>query len=388
MNIIIAPDSFKGSLPAVEAAEAIRQGIRAVMPTAETVGLPLADGGEGTAEALVTATQGRMLTAKVTGPMGEMVEASWGILGDDITGVIEMAAASGLPLVEPSRRNPLLATTYGTGELMRAALDAGCTKLIVGLGGSATNDGGAGMAQALGAELLDEQGRQIGRGGATLASLAKIKTGGMDERLKGLDVQVASDVDNPLCGPDGASAIYGPQKGATPEMVEHLDAALANYAEVVERDLKVEVKERPGAGAAGGLGAGLMAFLGAGMHRGVSLILEAINFEEYLAAADLVITGEGKLDAQVKFGKTLAGVGALAKRHNVPVVALAGNLDVDAEELQEIGITAVEPCVKGPTEEAEAMAKAAELVQEATERVMRLLAVGHGLGAKWEVKKE
>jgi len=380
MNIIIAPDSFKGSLSAAEATEAIRQGIRAVLPEAETVGLPLADGGEGTVEALVSATHGRFMTTKVTGPLGEPVEARWGILGDDVTAVIEMAAACGLPLVPAEKRNPLITTTYGTGELIRAALGAGCTKLVIGIGGSATNDGGAGMAQALGAELLDADGRPIGRGGEALARLEKIRTEHMDERLSRLQVKVASDVSNPLCGPEGASAIYGPQKGATPEMVELLEGALAHYAEIIERDLGIEVKDLAGAGAAGGLGAGLMAFLNAEMHRGVALVLETVGFEEYLAAADLVITGEGKIDFQTGFGKALAGVGALAKKHRVPVVAIAGAVEVGPEELSDLGISAAVAALSGPMGEAEAMARAAELVQETTERIMRLLLLGEKIG--------
>ena len=387
MNIIIAPDSFKGSLSAVEATEVIRQGIRAVMPEAETVGLPLADGGEGTVEALVTATHGRYLTTKVTGPLGEPVEARWGILGDDITGVIEMAAASGLPLVPPDKRNPLITTTYGTGELITAAVEAGCTKLIIGLGGSATNDGGAGMAQALGVKLLDAEGKPIERGGAALAKLEKIDVSKIDERLCRLQVKIASDVSNPLCGPQGAAAIYGPQKGATPEMVETLDQALAHYAAVIARDLNLDLKDRAGAGAAGGLGAGLMAFLNAGMHRGVTLVLEAIGFEEYLESADLVITGEGRIDSQLQFGKALAGVGALGRKHKVPVVAIAGAVEVDPDELLDFGIRATMPIVNRPLAEAEAMACAAELVQEAAERIMRLIAVGVDHYLKWEVRR-
>lgn len=376
MNILIAPDSFKGSLSAVEAMEAIKQGVKAILPDAETVSLPMADGGEGTVEALVTATRGQTRVTKVTGPLGEPVEAQWGILGDDVTAVIEMAAASGLPLVPEGRRNPLVTTTYGTGELIKAALDANCTKLIIGIGGSATNDGGAGMAQALGAELLDNSGRPIGRGGAALKSLDRIKLDGMDPRLSRLEVKIASDVSNPLCGPHGASAVYGPQKGASPETVEFLDQALAHYAEIVSRDIGIHVKDTMGAGAAGGLGAGLMAFLKAEMHRGVTLVLNAVGFDEYLQAADLVITGEGKIDSQIQFGKTLAGIGLLAQRYHVPVVAIGGAVDIDDETLQELGILVAEPCTTSPMTESNAMGLAAELVQDATERIMRLVVLG------------
>jgi glycerate 2-kinase len=382
MNILIAPDSFKGSLSATEAAEAIRQGVKAVMPEAETVGLPLADGGEGTVEAMVTATQGRFLYTNATGPLGEQIEARWGILGDDVTAVIEMASVAGLSLVPPEKRNPLLTTTYGVGELIKAVLDAKCSKLIIGIGGSATNDGGAGMAQALGADLLDETGRSIGRGGGELAKVAKVSRENMDKRLTKLEIKIAADVNNPLCGPQGASVVYGPQKGATPEMVAGLDAGLHHYAEIIARDIGIDVLEQAGAGAAGGLGAGLMAFCYARLHSGVALVLEASNFAEYLQAADLVITGEGRLDEQMQFGKALAGLGALAKHANVPVLALAGMIDIDTEKLDELGIAAALPCPDRPLSEAEAMAQAADLLQGATERALRLLLLGKDLASK------
>jgi glycerate kinase len=387
MNIIIAPTAFKGSLTATEAAEAIRQGVRAVLPTAETVGLPLADGGEGTVEALVTATRGHLVNTKVTGPLGQPVEAWWGILGDDITGVIELAAASGLTLLPPELRNPLLTTTYGVGELIRAALDTGCTRIIIGLGGSATNDGGAGIAQALGAELLDDADRPISRGGAALAKLAKIRLDKLDSRLQKVQVLLAADVSNPLYGPQGAAAIYGPQKGATPDMVEVLDKALQHYAEVIERELKLEIASVAGAGAAGGAGAGLMVFLNARLHRGITLVLETLRFEEYLQAADLVITGEGKIDTQIQYGKAVAGVGSLAKRVGVPVVAVAGAVELDGESLEEFGIAAALPCENRPMSEAEAMQNAPELVQEATERLMRLVLTGDKISRRWQEAK-
>jgi glycerate 2-kinase len=387
MNIIIAPAAFKGSLSAVAVAEAIRQGVRAVVPTAETVGLPLADGGEGTVEALVTATRGHLVRSKVTGPLGEPVEAWWGILGDDITGVIEIAAASGLPLVPPELRNPLLTTTYGTGELIRAALDAGCTRLIIGLGGSATNDGGAGIVQALGGELLDDAGYPLGRGGQALLNLHSINLEMLDPRLQKAQILLASDVSNPLCGPQGAAAVYGPQKGATLEMVELLDKALQNYAAVIERELKLEIASVAGSGAAGGAGAGLMVFLNARLHRGISLVLETLQFEEYLQAADLIITGEGKIDTQIQYGKAIAGVGSLARRAGVPVVAVAGAVELDAESLEDFGISAALPCVNRPMAENEAMTHAAELVQETTERLMRLVLVGDKIKRRWQEER-
>ena len=376
MNIIVAPDSFKGSLTALEAADAIVQGVRGVMPQAEIASVPLADGGEGTVEALVRATDGRFLQADVTGPMGDPVTACFGILGDDVTGVVEMAQAAGLPLVPPERRNPLLATSYGVGELMLAALDQGCRRLIVGLGGSATSEGGAGMAQALGVRLLTAEGREIKRGAAALMSLDRIDVSERDGRLEAMAVYAASDVANPLCGPGGAAAVYGPQKGANAQMVEMLDRALAHFAEIVERDLGVAVREVSGAGAAGGLGAGLVAFCGARIRSGASLVLEMVDFEEYLQSADLVLTGEGKLDSQIEYGKALSGVTMLAAKHGVPVIAFTGHVGEDEERLAELGIGAVVPIVPRPMEEEEAIAGASDLLQAAAERAMRLLAIG------------
>jgi glycerate kinase len=386
MNIIVAPDSFKGSLSAVEAAVVIIQGVRALLPDAEIVSLPLADGGEGTVEALVTATRGRYLTATVKDPLGLPVEARFGVLGDDVTGVIEMAAASGLTLIPPDKRNPEITTTYGTGQLLLAAREAGCTRLIIGLGGSATNDGGAGMAQALGAHLLDAEGKELPPGGAALERLEKIVASGVDPRLANVTILIASDVSNPLCGPDGASAVYGPQKGATPEMVERLDRALAHYAEVIERDLRLQVRDLPGAGAAGGLGAGLVAFCRAEMRAGISVVLDALGFDDYLDYADLVITGEGKIDSQTAFGKALTGVGRMAKRHGVPVVALAGAVGEEAEQLQEFGLTTALGITPGPMPEEQAMAQAADLLQAATERALRLILIGREVGdGRWRL---
>jgi glycerate kinase len=384
MNIIVAPDSFKGSLTALEAADAIIQGVRDVLPDAEIVSIPLADGGEGTVEALVRATEGKIAKAKVTGPMGEPVEARFGLLGDDVTGVVEMAQAAGLFLVPPDKRNPLLATTYGVGELMLAALDAGCTQLIVGLGGSATNDGGAGMAQALGVRLLGPEGKEVGRGGAALMDLDRIDISGLDPRIPRTTIYAASDVTNPLCGPNGASAVYGPQKGASEEMVAMLDKALWHYGGVVSEQLQVEVRDLPGAGAAGGLGAGLVALAGAKIRSGPSLVLELLRFEEYLEAADLVLTGEGKIDRQIEFGKAISGVALLAEKHGVPVIALTGWLTEEDHKLAERGVAAVLPIAPGPIAEQEAMERAGELLQAGAERAMRLIVLGRQLGdGRW-----
>ena len=382
MNIVIAPGPFKGSLSATAVAEAIEQGVRAVMPEAETVRLPLADGGEGTVEALVSATHGRLKTAKVLGPLREPVEAIFGVLGDDVTAAIEMAAAAGLHLVPEDKRNPLITTTFGVGQLIRAALEAGCRRLIIGIGGSATNDGGAGMAQALGARLTDDQGREIGPGGAALKDLASIDVSALDPRIASTATYMACDVNNPLVGPEGASAVYGSQKGATPEMVGTLDAALEHYANIIQRQLGQEVRDMPGGGAAGGLGAGLRAFLNAQPRMGIALVMEAVNFEEYLDAADVVITGEGKIDEQTFFGKVVQGVCRLAKRKEVPVVVLAGEVAHDSDRLHQEGVAAAFSIAPGPISVEKAIAEAGPLLQEAAERVTRLLLVGRGLGRK------
>src|SRR5690606_515448 len=294
--------------PAKEVAAAIAAGVRKVWPDARIDCVPLADGGEGTVEALVEATGGRFVQARVTGPLGEPVEAVYGLLGDGETAVIEMAAASGLPLVPPDRRDPARATTRGTGELIRAALDRGCRRLIIGIGGSATNDGGAGMAQALGVSFRGRHGRVLPLGGLALRELEAIDLSGLDPRIRETEIVAACDVDNPLYGPRGASAVYGPQKGATPELVEALDQALRRYAEVLYRDLGIDVQAIPGSGAAGGLGAGLVALLGAQLKPGIELVLEALDFRRRLEGADLVIAAEGGVDRQTAFGKAPSGV--------------------------------------------------------------------------------
>jgi glycerate kinase len=379
MRIVIAPQSLKGSLTAAEAGLAIAQGVRSVYPHAEITIVPIADGGEGTVQALVDATGGRFVQREVTGPLGEPVMAFFGILGDGQTAAIEMAACAGLPLVPPERRNPLITTTYGVGELIHAALEEHCTRLLIGIGGSATNDGGAGMAQALGAHLMTAEGNEIAPGGTALSTLAHIIPGTLDERLQACKVEVACDVTNPLCGPMGASAIYGPQKGATPEMVGELDAALAHYAQIIEQDLQRAVKDIPGAGAAGGLGAGLLAFLNAELRPGAQIVLEAVGLEEYLRSADLVITAEGQIDEQTAYGKSVGAVASLAKRYHLPVLALAGSLGMNYQSIYKLGIDAVIALPSRPMTLAYAMEHAAELVSDATERALRLIQVGGSL---------
>ncbi|MEI6206437.1 MAG: glycerate kinase [Desulfuromonadales bacterium] len=341
MRIVIAPDSYKESLTALEVATEIESGFREIFPGAEYIKLPMADGGEGTVAAMVDATGGRLVEVAVTGPLGEPVKACYGITGDGKTAIIEMAAASGLALVAPRLRNPLKTTTYGTGELIKAALDAGISHLIIGIGGSATNDGGAGMLQAMGVKLTDQAGREIGGGGGELARLDRIDIGSIDSRLKACRIEAACDVSNPLTGPQGASAIFGPQKGATPQMVAQLDVNLGRYADLINRDLNVQVDKVPGAGAAGGMGAALLAFFGAELRPGIEIIMDAVGLEACVQDADLVITGEGRIDSQTIHGKTPIGVARMAKRYGKPVIGIAGSLATDAGMVHEHGIDAV-----------------------------------------------
>ncbi len=338
MKIVIAPDSFKGSLTSVEVSDAIEQGIKEIFPQAEIVKIPMADGGDGTVKCLVNATGGEILKEKVTGPLGDEVLASYGILGDKKTAVIEMAEASGLTLVPEDRRNPLITTTYGTGQLIKFALDQGCRRMIIGIGGSATNDGGAGMVQALGVKLSDKDGEEIGFGGGELKKVFRIDTKYLDNRLSETKVLVASDVSNPLCGPKGASRVYGPQKGATPEIIEELDESLAHFAKIVKKDLNKDVKDIPGAGAAGGLGASLMAFLDAELKPGIDIVIEIVKLERAIKGADLVITGEGKIDSQTIYGKAPIGVAKIAKKYNIPVIAVAAIIGDDADIVYQYGI--------------------------------------------------
>ncbi|HZK11108.1 MAG TPA: glycerate kinase [Atribacterota bacterium] len=364
MKIVVAPDSFKGSLTAVEVSDAIEQGIKEIFSEAEIVKIPMADGGDGTVQCLVNATGGKILKEKVTGPLGDEVLASYGILGDNKTAVIEMAEASGLTLVPENRRNPLITTTYGTGQLIKFALDQGCRKMIIGIGGSATNDGGAGMVQALGVELLDKDGEEIGFGGGELKKVFRIDTKYLDNRLSETKVIVASDVSNPLCGPKGASWIYGPQKGATPEIVEELDESLAHFAEIIKRDLNKAVKDIAGAGAAGGLGASLMAFLDAELRPGIEIIIEIVKLEQAIKDADLVITGEGKIDSQTIYGKAPIGVAKIAKKYNVPVVAIAAIIDDDADIVHQYGINSLIKVSEPPMSLAEPKSKKVWLIKK------------------------
>ncbi|WP_031406478.1 glycerate kinase [Geobacillus vulcani] len=380
MRIVIAPDSFKESLSALEVAKAVERGFREVFPDAEYIKVPMADGGEGTVRSLVDATGGCIVETEVTGPLGEPVRAFFGLLGDGKTAVIEMAAASGLHLVPRDRRNPLVTTTRGTGELILAALDAGATHLIIGIGGSATNDGGAGMVQALGGRLLDRDGRDIGPGGGALADLHAIDLSGLDPRLASVRIDVACDVDNPLTGTNGASAIFGPQKGATPDMIAVLDRNLAHYADVIRRELGKQVGDIPGAGAAGGLGAGLLAFLPVKLKRGVEIVIETVQLAERVKDADLVITGEGRIDEQTVFGKTPIGVAKTAKQFGVPVIGIAGSLGDHSAVVLEHGIDALFTIVPGVVSLEKALEQAEHYVAQTARHIASVYRLGQMKG--------
>lgn len=376
MRILVAPDSYKGSLSALEVAGAMARGIRSVFPQAEVIQVPIADGGEGTVAALVAATQGTLRVAEVQGPLGEPVQAHWGVSGDGTTAFIEMAAASGLTLVPAGRRDPRVTSTAGTGQLVKAALDEGFRRIVLGIGGSATNDGGSGLARALGVRFLDAEGQDLPDGGVALARLHRIDLKGLDARLATTELLVACDVDNPLCGPRGASAVYGPQKGATPDSVAELDAALTVFAQVAEAATGRSVAQVPGAGAAGGLGAGLLLFTPAALRPGVEIVLETTGFEALVRGADLVLTGEGRTDAQTAMGKAPVGVAAVARRHGVPVVCLSGGLGEGADAVLAHGIDALGSVVPQPITLEACMDQGAVLVEAAAARIGRLLKVG------------
>lgn len=383
MKIIVAPDSFKGSVTALEAAKSIEQGLRRVLPDAIIDKIPMADGGEGTVQSLVDATGGQFRTERVLDPLGNEVEAQYGLLSDGASSyncaVIEMASASGLTLVPTDKRNPLHTTTYGTGQLIRSALEAGCRKLIIGIGGSATNDAGAGMAEALGVRFLKADGNLTERGGGGLAELASIDIEGIHPAISGTDTIVACDVNNPLTGPDGASHVYGPQKGATPEMVKTLDDNLSHFDNILTQTLGQSYDSIPGAGAAGGLGAGLMAFLNARLRLGVDIMIDAVNLRERMKGASLVITGEGQIDFQTAFGKTPVGVAKVAKEANIPVIAIAGGIGEGAEAVYEKGIDSMLGIAHAPMSLEDAVEDALQLIADTAEQAARLVMIGKHL---------
>lgn len=372
MRYLIAPDSYKGSLTAWQVAKAMERGIYRADPDAHVNLLPMADGGEGTVESILASVGGELINQKVTGPMGEIVEAFYGILSDGETAIIEMASASGLPLVEEHSRNPLLSTTYGTGELIKAALDRGCTKIVIGIGGSATNDGGVGMAQALGYRFYDSEGNELAFGGGYLHLLRRIDSCNRDVRLDNVEIIVACDVDIVLCGKHGASSIFGPQKGATQEMIKILDSGLDQLADVIAIEFGQGVKELKGGGAAGGLGVGLVIFAGAKIEKGIDLILELCKFDMLAKETDLVITGEGMTDFQSVMGKAPIGVAKRAKAFNLPTICLSGGLGKGYKEIYNHGIDAAFSIMRIPANLKEAFQYGEIWIEDAMESIIRL----------------
>ena len=390
MKIVIAPDLFKENLTSLEVASEIETGLRRVWPDAECIKVPMADGGEGTVQSLVDATGGEIIKCEVSGPLGEKVMAAYGLLGDRRTAVIEMAEASGLPLVPKDKRDPLRATTYGTGELIADAIKRGVEEIILGIGGSATNDAGAGLAQALGVRFLNFGGAPIRDliAGGDLDDVQAVDLSAVNPGLAKVRISVACDVTNPLYGEKGAARVYGPQKGATPEMVEILDRNLAHFAHVIKRSIGADVADRPGAGAGGGIGAGLMAFTNATLKRGIELVVATTRLEDYMQGADLAITGEGRVDSQTAFGKTPSGVAVAARKHGVPVVAIGGGLADDAGTVFAHGIDGLESATPNAMPLDIAIQKSRRYLQDAAERVARLIVIGQHMAAKGGGKVE
>ena len=372
MKIVIAPDSFKDSLSAQAVADAIASGLAEVWPDAELVKCPMADGGEGTVEAVLDACKGQWMSAQVSGPLGDSVSAQWGWLAQSRTAIIEMAMASGLQLLTLKQRDACLTSTEGTGQLISAALDAGAQRVILAIGGSATNDGGSGMLSALGARFLDRNDQPLPRGGRALTDLARIDLSDLDPRLANVRVEIAADVDNPLCGPTGASHIFGPQKGASPDQVLALDAALAHFADHSARTLGRDLRDSPGSGAAGGMGFAAKAYLNASFRAGVEVVADLTGLEQALVGADLVITGEGRFDAQTLRGKTPLGVARVAQRQRIPVIVLAGTLGEGYEQLYRHGISAAFALTSGPMDLEHACREAPRLLQERARDVARV----------------
>lgn len=381
LNILIASDSYKGSLNTMEVAERISKGVLNVIEDVNLMQIPVADGGEGTVDAMVDCLGGQIEYCDVVGPMGNTIHAKYGILKDG-KAVIEMAAASGLPLIKEGERNVMQATTYGTGQLIKAALDKGCKKIYIGIGGSATNDGGVGMAQALGGSFLDVNNQEVSFGGGVLKSVFHIDLSNMDKRLKDTELIVMSDVSNPVCGPTGAAAIYGPQKGATAQQIKILDEGLMNLANVIKKDLHSDIIKMEGGGAAGGLGMGLVAFTGAKLVSGIEAILQAAEFDEKLKWADLVITGEGRIDGQSINGKVPMGIAKRASIYGVPVIAIVGSIGANAEVVYQYYIETMESCVIAPCTIEDAIKNADRNLINATERVMRSITLGMKLNKK------
>lgn len=386
-TIAIAPDSFKGSLTALEAASCIERGLKNVLLNLAVRKIPMADGGEGTVRAIVESTGGRFIKRTVKGPLGRKVKAEFGISGDGKTAVIEMAAANGLALLKPKERNPMKTSTFGTGQLIKHALSLNVRHILVGIGGSATNDGGTGMARALGVRFLDVKGKTIPEGGGALDRLSSIDTSKADPRLKKVTVEVACDVDNPLTGPCGAAHVYGPQKGATPAMVKQLDGNLALMAELVKRDIGVDILTTPGSGAAGGLGGGLMAFTGGRLRPGVDIVIDCVKLSNRLKGCHLVITGEGRMDGQTAFGKTPSGVAREAKKLGLPVIAICGSLGADPDKVLAVGIDAYFSALESSLDEEDLPEKGPQMLLRCAEQVGRILALKSKRGARWQLRR-
>ena len=383
MRIVIAPDSFKGCLNALNVALAMRRGVQRVYPDSVIDMIPMADGGEGTVEAILCAVPGERIKIEVKDPLGRPIESTYALIDEGKTAIIEMAAASGLTLLSYQERNPCITSTEGTGMLIRDALDRGVEKILLGIGGSATNDGGAGLAVALGVKLLDAQGKELPQGGAALVNLVNIDMLGLDSRLTKVQIEVACDVQNPLCGPEGASAVYGPQKGANPEDIRVLDAALQNFGEVLSRVSSSNLLDLVGGGAAGGLGAGIVGFLGAKLRPGSQMVLEVAKADDKIMKADLVLTGEGRTDFQTAYGKVPVGVSALAQKYSVPVLVISGSVEGSPDLLADFGVASCFSVAEGPATLDEAFLKAEEQLERA---VWRILTVWK-LGEKSAIKK-
>ena len=382
MKIVIASDSYKGSLDSLQVNEAMRKGILRVFEDAEIKCIPIADGGEGTVDAVMTCCGGSYCYETVTGPDGREVIARYGILPDK-SAVIEMAAASGLPLVQDVTPDTVMnSTTYGTGQLIASALDKGCRKIYIGIGGSATNDGGIGMLQALGVSFLDADNREVGFGGKYLDKIARIDISNLDPRIRETELVVMSDVTNPLCGENGAAVVYSPQKGATEEEIAILDKGLAQFAELICQMNLPDIRNLPGAGAAGGLGGGLVSFLGAEIRPGIKAILEIADFEKSVQWADLILSGEGRIDGQSANGKVVSGIAEIAGKYNVPVIAICGSVEKDAREIFEKGISGMEAAVCRPVTLEKAMDEAEQNVIDAAERVMQMVKAGMAITGK------
>ncbi len=375
MKVVIAPDSFKGSISAKNLCFSICLGIKSVFPDAEVVEVPMADGGEGTMENLTYATNGNIHTVWANDPLGRKIQTSYGILGDNETVIIEMAQVSGLPLLTEEEKNPLIASSFGTGQLILEALDKGYRSFIIGLGGSATNDGGTGMLKALGVKFYNNINEELDDNVVSLKELSHIDLSNIDERIKASKFIIASDVTNPLCGENGASYIFGPQKGATPEIVEVLDTSLKNYGEVINKYIDKNIFEIPGAGAAGGMGAALFAFLNAEMKSGIEITMSVTQFHKVIKDADLIITGEGKFDSQTLSGKVIAGVGKVAKKEDVPVIVLCGKNELKSNDMNSLGVNTAFSIVPGPCTLNEAVSNAKEWVFDRTEQIMRMYKV-------------